>query len=203
MRNIDKALADILQIRSQIASNTAFRGYGPVAIAITGLLALVTATAQSLFPIARTPLLFCTEWLATAAICGAVVRFEMQGRSQRLHSGLADAMIHQAIEQFLPATAVSVFMPLLLVQFAPENVWMMPGLWQIFVSLGIFASLHNLPRPIFAVGAFYLVSGFACLLWGSLSHTLSPWAMGIPFVTGQTLMAALLYYSAGDADGED
>jgi len=203
MRDIDKALEEIGAIRSQIASHTAFRGYGPVAIAITGVLALLTAAAQSLFAIAPTPLLYCSEWLATAAICGAVVRFEMQGRSRRLHSGLADEMIHQAIEQFLPATVASVFMPLLLVQFAPDSIWLMPGLWQLFVALGIFASLHNLPPPIFAAAAFYLVSGFACLLWGSQSHHLSPWAMGIPFLAGQSLMAAILYFAAGENDAED
>ena len=35
MRDLDKALADIFAIRSQIAAGTAFRGYGPAAIAAT------------------------------------------------------------------------------------------------------------------------------------------------------------------------
>jgi hypothetical protein len=127
----------------------------------------------------------------------------MQGRSRRLHSSLADTMIDQAIEQFLPATAASFFMPLLLVHFVPENAWMMPGLWQLFVSLGIYASLHNLPRSIFYAGAFYLISGFTCLLWASQTHELSPWLMGVPFLIGQSLMATLLYFAAGGTDGED
>jgi hypothetical protein len=203
VRDIDKALADISAIRGQIASHTAFRGYGPVAITITGLLALGMATAQALFPIAGTPLLYGFEWLATAIVCGAVVRIEMQGRSQRLHSGLADTMIHQAIEQFLPATAASLFMPLLLLQFAPESTWMMPGLWQLFVSLGIYASLHNLPRAMFYAGAFYLISGFVSLLYASQTHALSPWLMGVPFFVGQSMMAMILYFAAGENDGED
>ena len=203
MRDIERALAEIGEIRSQIASNTAFRGYGPLAISITGLLAFITAAAQSLLPVATTPLSYLGEWMVTAAICGAVVRIEMQGRSQRLHSGLADTMIHQAIEQFLPATAASAFMPLLMLQFAPESSWMMPGLWQLFVSLGIYASLHNLPRAMFYAGAYYLVSGFTCLLFASQTHVLSPWLMGLPFLIGQSLMAAILYFSAGDHDGED
>lgn len=203
MRDVDKALADIMEIRSQIASNTAFRGYGPVAIAITGLLGISTAVAQSLLPIAATPFLYFTEWLATAALSAAVVWIEMQGRSRRLHSSLADAMIHQAIEQFLPATAASVFLPVLLMQFAPQNVWMMPGLWQIFVSLGIFASLHNLPRSMILAGAWYFVSGFVCLLLASASHALSPWHMGLPFLAGQFLMATILYLESGGLNGED
>ena len=35
MRDLDKALADIIAIRSQLAAGTAFRGYGPAAIAAT------------------------------------------------------------------------------------------------------------------------------------------------------------------------
>lgn len=203
MRDIDKALADIVEIRSQIASRTIFRGYGPVAIAITGLLGLSTAAAQSLLPIARTPLLYCAEWLATASLCAVVVWLEMMGRSRRLHSSLADAMIHQAIEQFLPATAASIFMPALLLSFAPQNVWMIPGLWQLFVSLGIFASLHNLPRNMMLAGAWYFVSGFAVLLLGSTTHQLDPWMMGVPFLGGQLLMAGILYFAVGGLDGED
>ena len=174
MRDVDKALADILEIRAQIASRTAFRGYGPVAICVTGLLGFAMAVAQDALPIAGTPLLFCAEWIGTAALCGFVVWIEMQGRSRRLHSSLANAMIHQAMEQFLPAAAASVFMTVLLLQFAPENAWMMPGLWQLFVSLGIFASLPNLPRSMILAGAWYFVSGFVCLLLASQTHALSP-----------------------------
>jgi len=203
MREIDKALADILEIRSQIAAHTAFRGYGPVAIAITAILALTTAAAQSLWPMAPTDTAYILEWMATAAVCGTVIRIEMQGRSRRLHSSLADAMIHQAMEQFMPATAASLFLPILFLRFAPESAWMVPGLWQLFVSVGIFASLRSLPKPIALVGAWYFVAGFGALAYGSQAHTLSPWLMGIPFFLGQAMMAVILYYSVGDSDGED
>ncbi len=49
MRDLDKALADIIAIRSQLAAGTAFRGYGPAAIATTGGLALLTALLQSIW----------------------------------------------------------------------------------------------------------------------------------------------------------
>jgi hypothetical protein len=203
VREIDKALADIVEIRSQIAAQTTFRGYGPVAVGLTGLLGFSTAAAQSLLPIAPTPQLYCAEWLATAALCAAVVWIEMQGRSRRLHSSLADAMIHQAIEQFLPATAASIVMPAFLLMFAPQDAWLIPGLWQIFVSLGVFASLQNLPRNMVLSGAWYFVSGFAFLMMGCLTRELSPWVMGLPFLGGQFLMAGILYFSAGEQNGED
>ena len=203
MREIDKALADILEIRSQIAAGTSFRGYGPVAIAITALLGLAMAAAQALLPIAQTPAAFIFEWMAAAVVCGTVIRVEMQGRSQRLHSSLADAMIHQAIEQFLPAFAACFFLPILFLHFIPEAAWMVPGLWQILASIALFASLRTLPKPIALVGGWYFVTGFGCLLLASRTHTLSPWLMGLPFFGGQALMAAILYYRVGDSDGED
>src|SRR5439155_1289802 len=49
MRDLDKALADIFAIRSQIAAGTAFRGYGPATVAATGGLALFTAFLQFLW----------------------------------------------------------------------------------------------------------------------------------------------------------
>src|ERR1700716_4267547 len=97
MRDLDKALADIFVIRSQIAAGTAFRGYGPAAVAATGGLALATAFIQFLWlddPTAH-PAAFFSGWAATALVSGAMVWIEMRARSRRHHSGLADAMIHQ------------------------------------------------------------------------------------------------------------
>src|SRR3979409_1046937 len=105
MRDLDKALADIFAIRSQIAAGTAFRGYGPAAVAATGGLGLPTALAPHFLlddPTGQ-PLIFFAMWMVTAAVSAGLIWIEMQARSRRHHSGLADAMVHQAIEQFLPA----------------------------------------------------------------------------------------------------
>jgi hypothetical protein len=109
-------------------------------------------------------------------------------------------MINQAIEQFMPAAAAGLFMPLFLLRYAPEAIWVMPGLWQLFVSLGIFASGRSLPRRMSLVGGWYFLSGFVCLLWASTTKTLSPWQMGAPFFLGQALMAAILHISSQNAD---
>ena len=198
MRELNKALADILEIRTQIAQGTSFRGYGPTAIAATGVIGLLTAALQAVRPdiFAASAMHFVWCWLIAAAICAIAVRIEMQGRSRRLHSHLADTMINQAIEQFMPAAAGALFLPLFLLRFAPEAIWLMPGLWQLLVSLGIFASVRSLPRSMTLVGGWYFLSAFACLLWASTSHALSPWTMGAPFFLGQMLMAAVLHFSA-------
>ena len=52
-------------------------------------------------------------------------------------------------------------------------------------------------------GAWYFVAGFAALMLASENHALSPWTMGLPFVVGQLLMAAILHFASGEPDGED
>ncbi len=205
MRDLDKALADIFAIRSQIAAGTAFRGYGPAAIGATGGLALVTAVAQFLWlddPTGQ-PAIFFAGWAATALVSASLIGVEMRARSRRHHSGLADAMIHQAVEQFLPAGTAGALLAVTLLWFAPETLWMLPGLWQLLVSLGICASARSLPRTVMLGAAWYFVAGFATLMLASGDHALSPWTMGLPFVIGQLLMAAILHFASGDIDGED
>ena len=187
MSDLDKALADILVIRSHIAAGTAFRGYGPAALAATGVLAIVTAGLQTLWlkDANAEPLIFLAGWVATAILAVAIIGAEMLGRSRRLHSGLADAMIYNAIGQFLPAGAAGACLAAVLIRFAPEALWMLPGLWQILVSLGIFASVRSLPGAVVFAGAWYFVAGVGVLMFASQSHALSPWMMGAPFAIGQ------------------
>lgn len=205
MRDLDKALADILAIRSQIAAGTAFRGYGPATVAATAGVALITSVLQFLWLANPTgsPLTFLAGWTVAAVVSGVLIFIEMRARSRRHHSGLADAMIQQAVEQFLPAGVAGLLLAVMLWKFAPEALWMLPGFWQVLVSLGVFASVRSLPRSIALGGAWYFVAGFAVLLHASQTHALSPWTMGLPFVGGQLLMAALLYFASGENDAED
>jgi hypothetical protein len=204
MRDLDKALADIFAIRSQIAAGTAFRGYGPATVAATGGVALATAILQFLWLVDPTnnPIAFFAGWAVAALLSAGLIWIEMRARSRRHHSGLADAMVRQAVEQFLPAAVAGVLLAIMQWKFAPETLWMLPGLWQLLVSLGVFASVRSLPRSIALTGAWYFLSGFTVLLLASQSHTLSPWTMGLPFAAGQLLMAALLHFASGENSAE-
>ena len=71
---------------------------------------------------------------------------------------------------------------------------MLPGLWQVLFSMGVFASCRFLPRQMFAVGVWYLAAGLTCLALGSGARAFSPWAMGLPFGFGQLLVATVLQF---------
>jgi len=205
MRDLDKALADITEIRSQLARGIEFRGYGPLTVAATGVLALAAAAVQALWlpEPATNVIAYIGLWIATAAISVVLIGIETVARSRRIHRGLADEMIHAANEQFVPAGVAGALLTFVLFQFAPETLWMLPGLWQIVFSLGFFASCRSLPRPMFAVGVWYLAAGLASLAFAGGAHAFSPWAMALPFGVGQFLMAAILQTSVGAHDGEE
>jgi len=204
MRDLDKALADILAIRTQIAAGTAFRGYGPAAVAATAGLAALTTVLQLVFlgDANAQPLTFVGLWLVTALVASAIIGVEMRARSHRHHSGLADAMIYQAVEQMLPAGIAGVALAAVILRFAPESLWMLPGLWQLLMGLAVFASARSLPATVRIGAAWYFIAGIAVLMLASRTHALSPLLMGAPFVIGQTLMAAIIYVAIGDDDVE-
>jgi hypothetical protein len=70
---------------------------------------------------------------------------------------------------------------------------MLPGLWALLFSLGIFASCRLLPRAVAIAGAWYLSGGVLALAWGNGAAALSPWIMGITFGGGQLLTAVILH----------
>lgn len=205
MRDLDKALADILAIRNQIAAGTAFRGYGPAALASTAGLAALTTGLQLVFlaDANATPAKFIAGWLVTALLAAALIGIEMRARSHRHHSGLADAMIYQAVEQMLPSGLAGVALAGVALQFAPETLWMLPGLWQILMGLAVFASARSLPSTVRIGGAWYFVAGVTVLMLASRTHTLSPLLMGAPFVIGQSLMAVILHVATEESDVEE
>ncbi len=204
MQDLDKALADIAAIRTQMARGTEFRGYGPLTVAATGLLAFLAAGLQVLWvpdPL-NDVLKYIALWVAAAAMSVVLIGIEMVARSRQIHSGLADEMIYAATEQFIPAGVTGALLTVVLYQFAPQCLWMLPGLWQLIFGLGFFSSCRSLPRPMFAVGTWYLALGLSNLAFAGGVNALSPWAMAAPFGIGQLLMAGILYRSAGADDAE-
>jgi len=201
MTELRQALDDISAIRTQVARGTQFRGYGPLSVASSGVLALLVAGGESRWMAGSNYGLksFLSVWIATAAVSVFLSALETIFRARRVHSGLAMEMIQAAVEQFLPSIVVGILLTVVLMRIALQDSWMLPGLWEVMFSLGVFASCRFLPRQMFGVGAWYLAAGLVCLLVASGHHALSPWEMGIPFGIGQLLVAAVLRYGFEDA----
>ena len=137
-----------------------------------------------------------------AALAVIITAAEMIARSRREHGGLADEMLYAAVEQYIPAGVAGTLLTVVLYRFAPDALPLVPGLWQIVFSLGVFASSRALPRGMFAVGVWYLAAGLGSLALAEAAP-FSPLAMAIPFGVGQFLMALVLFRATGDHDGQE
>ena len=203
MNDLNKALGDISSIRRQMARSTEFRGYGPATLAATGIFAIVAAACQAIWlpnPSRAIPSYLAT-WISTAVVSAALIAAQMLARTRRMHSGMADEMIRIAVEQFLPSAGAGTLMTLILVRYVPAAMWMLPGLWQVIFSLGVFSSCRFLPRPMIAAGVWYLFTGLGCIALAD-SRALSPWAMGVPYGVGQLLVAAILLFNSREGEDE-
>ena len=204
MSDLHKALGDISSIRRQMAHSTQFRGYGPATLAATGVFAFLAASSQSIWLTdpANHIQAYLVIWISTAVLSAALTGVQMYTRTRRMHSGLSDEMIHMAVEQFLPAVGTGILITIALVRFVPAVVWMLPGLWQVIFSLGIFSSCRFLPRPMIAAGAWYLLTGLVCISLGD-SRALAPWTMGLAYGVGQLLVAGILFVATPEGADEN
>jgi hypothetical protein len=203
MNELNRALGDISSIRRQMARSTEFRGYGPATLAATGLIAVLAAALQAVLlpdPAAHISI-YLSIWICTAALSATLTGIQMYTRTRRMHSGMSQEMMHMAVEQFLPSVGAGLLITLVLVRYVPSALWMIPGIWQVIFSLGVFSSCRFLPRLMLAAGGWYLLTGLVCISLGGI-RALSPWAMGIPYGAGQLLVAAILLFSAHEGIDE-
>ncbi len=205
-----EALSQITEIRVQMARTETFRGYRSGTVAFSGLLGAVGAGLQAAWisdPVGNIRT-YLALWVGLAAVCALVWGAEMVLRCRRATLSLTRQMTLLAVEQFFPCVAAGGVLTWAIVSYSqdmtdPADVlWVFPGLWAIIFSLGVFASCRLLPRPIFWVGAYYLLSGMAALVLARGDAALSPWAMVGTFGVGQMLAAAILYFTLERSDEE-
>lgn len=190
--DLNQALVDIRDIRRHLAQTTQFRGYGPLTLSATAALALLTGILQArwLPQPAVHPAQYVALWLTTGVVSAALIATQMLTRASRLHSGMADEMIRLALAQFLPAAITGLLLPFVLLHVSRRAIWMLPGLWQIVFGLGVFASCRCLPRALLLSAAWFLLTGFTCLLLGE-ARALAPASMAAAYAVGMTLVAAI------------
>lgn len=194
---LHEALSQISEIRQQMARSEVFHGYRSLTVGFSGVLGLMAAAAQPLWVASPEQELarYLFLWIGVAGVSLIVSGMELSWRARVAGAGLARQMTIMAVGQFLPSVVVGGLLTLCIFRGAPQVAWMLPGLWALLFSLGIFSSCRFLPRQVVWGGAYYVLSGCFCLLWGQGEHALSPWLMAISFGGGQLLSALILYWT--------
>lgn len=200
--DLSRALADISEIRQQIARGEIYRGYRPLPIAASGLIGVAAAwlEAPGLGP--GDPVGFVVYWTAIAALAGFV------GASEIIHNyvvhdhAAARRQTRRVVGQFLPAVVGAGIITWSFVRLSAALVPLLPGIWAICFGFGTFASRPYLPRAASLVAWFYYLAGIV-LLWNARADALDGWWVGGTFGIGQLLAAIVLRVpGSGDRDPE-
>ena len=194
---LHEALSQIAEIRSRVAATERFRGYKAGPVAASGALALLAAMAQPVLIPDPTGNLgaYLALWVGTAILGMAAAGSGIVARLRSAEDPLGRELTRLAVGQFLPCIVAGGLVTLIIARHAPDVAWILPGLWQVLFSLGVFASCRLLPRATVGIGVFYLLAGAVNLTHGPVPTALTAWAMGVPFGFGQLAMAAILYWS--------
>lgn len=199
-----EAIDSIATIRRQMAASEVFRGYRALPVAVS---ALIAAGAGALQPTIvprpeRDVAGYVALWSSVALLSIAAAGLAMFLRDRVAGRSATRPLTWIAAGQFAPCVAAAAAITAAVANFAPEAAWLLPGLWQLFFSQGVFAACRVLPRLCYAIAAFYFASGLVVLVVARGPQALSPWAMAVPFGVGQLASAFILYWTLERRDGQ-
>jgi hypothetical protein len=188
------AIEQISTIRTQLAATEHLRSLRAVPVAMSGVFALLAAIVQPWLcadPLGD-PAPYLWLWCGTAVFSGLLATLVVARRSLASPGALSVANARLAAMQFAPHLVVGAIVTWFVASELGQQLWLLPGLWQLLFGLGNLAAHRLLPAPALCVGVLFVASGTTCLWFGE--RALDPWAMGLPFAVGQLALAAILWW---------
>jgi len=186
---IQKALHQISEIHGHLAKSHVYRGYRAVPVALSGVLALVAAAAQTRLVgngSAEHHFVFVLYWMAVGLISSATAAGGIVYSYLREESQLARRRTRATVGQLLPCLVAGGGVAVLLARPGSDTIAFIPGLWAVLFSLGIFASRPYLPRITGWVALYYLAAGALLLAMAGEPTTLSGWGTSFTVGFGRT-----------------
>lgn len=200
VRDIERALLDIAEVRERLAVTQRFKGYSGVAAVASGCFAVAAGVLQAfLVPqphTAQDGRLYFAIWFVCCAASivvnyGAIAHWfvndaNARERWQTRTVGLA----------ILPALILGAALTFALV--ADNNVRYLPGVWFGAYGVGLFASRTMIPRAAVFVATAFLVLG-AALLFAPAAIALAWWILPLGFGIGQMAIGYFIIAERGAA----
>jgi hypothetical protein len=199
-----QAAAQIDFIWAQVVRTECFRGYRPATVAVTGLLGLFAALAQShLVPEpARDAERYVSLWASVAVASLSISLLEVGLSYLRSESQIERRLTRRALQQFLPCLVAGAFLTLVIAEHDRGRIVLLPGLWALCFGMGIFASVPFVTPAVGWIGLYYFAAGGLALWYADGALALSPLLMGSTFGVGQLLMATVLQFAEVKRDVE-
>lgn len=194
MRDLERALLDIAEVRERLAVTQTFKGYSGVAAAFSGLLAIIAGVVQARIVPDPTDAHGMRIYFAIWLVCCAVSVLVNYGAIA--HWFASDASIRDRWQtrtvglSILPALIVGGALSYALVR---EQVpALLPGVWYCCYGVGLFASRTMIPRTVVPLAAIFSVAGIA-LLFTPADVALSWWVMPAGFGAMQLAIGYFVY----------
>lgn len=193
MTRLTDALACLADIHAHLARGEVYRGLQARPVLASGLLGLAFALVQLQWLPLVDATLYIWYWLLAAGCCALV--------------GISGAVLHYVMEtdpvarrrarivagQFVPCVVAGCLLPLALLPDLDHLVGLLPGLWALLYSLGLFSTRPYLPRATGWVGLYFLLAGSLLLAFLPRTTVPSPWAIAGVFALGQMALAWVLH----------
>lgn len=193
MRDLERALADIAEVRERLGHAQRFRGYSGIAAMTSGVFAIAGGVVQALLvPTVSTVHqghLYAALWLTCCAAAilvnyGAIAHWYVNDATAR--DRWQTATVGYSI---LPALVLGAMFSIAFFRF---NLYqLLPAVWYGCYGVGLFASRTTLPRHVLPIAAAFLFAGIA-LLFVPASIALSWWVVPVGFGLGQILIGCAI-----------
>lgn len=193
MTDLERALADIAEVRERLGHVQRFRGYSAIAAAISGAFAIAAGFLQAvLVPHVATTHdghLYFALWFACCAASvlanyGAIAHWYVndataRDRWQTTTVGLS----------MLPALILGAALSF---AFLHANLYaLLPGVWYGCYGVGLFASRTMVPRAVVPIAAAFMIAGMG-LLFVPAVIALQWWVLPLGFGTGQLAIGFII-----------
>jgi hypothetical protein len=194
------ALSQISEIHEHLAKSEVYRGFRSLPVALSGVCGLAAASVQTrLVPPDDAPRAL-TYWLVVAAVGGILGGSEIVYNYLFRDDPFARRRTRKVVGQFVPCLAAGAAITWGVVRWSEALIPVLPGLWAIVFSLGIFAARPYLPRAIGWVALYYLAAGLRLLWLAPAAGSLWGWHLGGTFGVGQFAAALVLYWNLERTD---
>ena len=193
MTDLERALADIAEVRERLGHVQRFRGYSALAAAVSGAFAIAAGALQLLVvPHVRTVHeghLYFALWFACCAASvlvnyGAIAHWYVNDATARDRWQTATVGL-----SMVPALVLGAMLSFALLH---ANLYaFLPGVWYGCYGVGLFASRTMVPRAVVPIAAAFMIGGMG-LLFVPAAIALQWWVLPLGFGAGQLAIGLII-----------
>ncbi|MFO0944279.1 MAG: hypothetical protein U0930_26520 [Pirellulales bacterium] len=199
---LENAISNLALIQSRLQADEKVMCFRWLTSLLAGIVGIAAACLQPWWidqPIRR-PWAYLNYWTLIAACVGSVSALEIGYRYVWRSTPMRRRQTREALLDFAPCVVAAAIISYFLVAAQPQYSQLLPALWMLCFSLGLFGLRRKLPIASAYVAVYFFVAAVVSVRLVDTTYALSGWVMGLSFGVGQILLATVLYFGVKDVD---